>query len=153
MPIILGENSTRGLGSLNLARYILKEIKENENCLNISHISKQYDNNKKFVLSIIEFLKEMEWLSEDENGKYITTQEGSRNNLDNLIFWKLNMKIKIKLYIKIKWILNTELKRGFHFFLQFIFQGSDLFVFDTFHLVHVKPVIPPGRAIPLKCSW
>jgi len=86
MPIILGENSTRGLGSLNLARYILKEIKENENCLNISHISKQYDNNKKFVLSIIEFLKEMEWLSEDENGKYITTQEGSRNNLDNLIF-------------------------------------------------------------------
>ena len=29
---------------------VLKEIKENENCLNISHISKQCDNNKKFVL-------------------------------------------------------------------------------------------------------
>jgi hypothetical protein len=43
----------------------------------------------------------MEWLSEDENGKYITTQEGLKNNLDNLRFWKLNTKIRINPYIKI----------------------------------------------------
>ncbi|HJS64142.1 MAG TPA: hypothetical protein VJ767_04715 [Nitrososphaeraceae archaeon] len=54
--------------------------------MNIIHILKQCDNDEKFVLSIIEFLREMEWLSEDENGKYITTQEGLKNNLDNLIF-------------------------------------------------------------------
>ena len=98
-PIILGENPTRGLGSLNLARDILKEIKNNGNYLDIRLVSKQFDNNEKFVLSIIEFLKNMQWLSEDENGKYIRTKEGLKNNLDNLIFWKLNMKIKIKLYI------------------------------------------------------
>jgi hypothetical protein len=54
--------------------------------LNISLLSNLTDSNEKFVGSIIEFLKEMEWLSEDENGKYITTQEGLKNNLDNLRF-------------------------------------------------------------------
>ena len=67
--------------------------------MDIRLVSKQFDNNEKFVLSIIEFLKDMEWLSEDENGKYISTKKGLKNNLGNLIFWILNMKIKIKLYI------------------------------------------------------
>lgn len=95
--IILGENSTRGLSSLNLARYILKEIKDNENYLDIGLISKRSDNNEKIVQSITELLTEMEWLSKDENGKYITTKTGLKNNLDNLTFWKLNMQRKIKL--------------------------------------------------------
>lgn len=86
MTIILGENPTRGLGGLNLAKDILKEIKHNKDYLDIRLVSKQFDNNEKFVLSIIEFLKDMEWLSEDENGKYITTQEGLKNNLGNFIF-------------------------------------------------------------------
>lgn len=86
MPIILAKNHTRGLGCIDLAKYILKEVKNNENYFNISILSKKSDNSEKFVGSITKFLKEMEWISEDKYGKYKTTQEGLKNNLDNLIF-------------------------------------------------------------------
>lgn len=84
--IILVKNHTRGFGCIDLARYILKEVKNNENYFNISLLSKQSDNSEKFVGSITKFLKEMEWLSEDKYGRFITTQKGLKNNLDNLIF-------------------------------------------------------------------
>jgi hypothetical protein len=84
--IMIGKNHTRGIGSLNLARYILNEVRDNENYFDNSSISKKSDNNEIFVGSITGFLKDMEWLSEDKYGKYITTQEGLKNNLDNLIF-------------------------------------------------------------------
>jgi len=84
--IMIGKNYTRGIGGLNLARYILNEVRNNENYFNNIRISKQSDNNEKFVGSITEFLKDMDWLAEDKCGKYITTKEGLKNNLDNLIF-------------------------------------------------------------------
>ncbi len=39
--------------------------------LGISYIINEGNHNKKFILSIIEFLKETGWLVQDENGKNI----------------------------------------------------------------------------------
>ena len=43
----------------------------NNQSLGISYIPNKCNQNKKFVLSIIKFLKEIGWLVQDENGKNI----------------------------------------------------------------------------------
>jgi hypothetical protein len=68
---------------LGLARYILRELNNNR-IVNVNLGSKQFDNNKKFVQSIVEFLKDMGWLSVDKYGEYGITEDGSNNRLDNL---------------------------------------------------------------------
>jgi hypothetical protein len=75
-------NRNNGLG---LARYILRELNNNR-VLDINLGSKQFDNNKKFVHSIQEFLKDMEWLSVDKYGEYKITEAGRKNSLDDLKF-------------------------------------------------------------------
>ena len=75
-------NRNNGLG---LARYILRELNNNR-ILDINPGSKQFDNNNKFVHSIQEFLKDMEWLSVDKYGEYKITEAGRKNSLDNLKF-------------------------------------------------------------------
>ena len=46
-------------------------LSNNNQRLGISSIVNKGNHNKKFVLSIIEFLKEIGWLGQDENGKNI----------------------------------------------------------------------------------
>ncbi|HEY6588173.1 MAG TPA: hypothetical protein VIY98_07760 [Nitrososphaeraceae archaeon] len=77
-------NPSRNNG-LGLARYILKELNNNR-ILHINLGSKQFDNNKKFVHSIQEFLKDMKWLSLDKYGEYKITEAGRKNSLVNLKF-------------------------------------------------------------------
>lgn len=48
----------------------------------ISLISKEFDDNDKFVRSVLEFLKEIGWVSENETGQYKITLEGLKNSLD-----------------------------------------------------------------------
>ena len=67
---------------MELAKYVLHTLKEDEN-FDMNSIVKEFDNDEKFVKSIFEFLKEIKWISEDENGKYNITLEGHRNCLDN----------------------------------------------------------------------
>ena len=73
------------LKGLDLARYILQRLNKEEN-FDVDSIAKEFDNNKKFVISILHFLKEVEWISEDENGKYRLTSQGHQNCLDHLRF-------------------------------------------------------------------
>ena len=70
---------------MDLARYILQRLKKEEN-FDVDSIAKEFDNNKKFVKSMLDFLKELEWISEDENGKYRLTSQGHQNCLDHLRF-------------------------------------------------------------------
>ena len=70
---------------MGLARYILRELNNNR-IVNVNLGSKQFDNNKKFVQSIVEFLKDMGWLSVDKYGEYGITEDGRNNPLDNLRF-------------------------------------------------------------------
>lgn len=73
------------LKGLELARYILHKLKDDKD-FNIDTIKTEFDNNEKFVKSILEFLKEIEWISEDENGKYSLTSDGHKNCFDDLRF-------------------------------------------------------------------
>jgi predicted transcriptional regulator len=46
-------------------------LSNNNQSLGISYIANKENHNKKFMLSIIEFLKEIGWLVRDEDGKNI----------------------------------------------------------------------------------
>jgi len=71
--------------SLDLAQYILHRIKHGEN-FNVDSIKKEFDNDVKFVKSMLDFLKELEWITEDQNGKYSMTSQGQENSLCHLKF-------------------------------------------------------------------
>ena len=75
---------TERLKGLELARYVLHKL-QNENS-NMISIAKEFDGNERFVASILDFLKEIDWISEDENGIYRLTSEGHKNCLDSLRF-------------------------------------------------------------------
>ena len=75
---------TDRLKGLELARYVLHKLHhENSNMISIA---KEFDGNERFVASILDFLKEIDWISEDENGIYRLTSEGHKNCLDSLRF-------------------------------------------------------------------
>jgi Mn-dependent DtxR family transcriptional regulator len=73
------------LKSLDLAQYILHRIKHEEN-FNVNSIAKEFDNDEKFVKSMLDFLKELEWITEDQNRKYSLTSQGKENSLCYLRF-------------------------------------------------------------------
>ena len=75
---------TDRLKGLELAKYVLHKL-HSEN-FDLKSIATEFDGNKRFVESIMEFLKEIQWISEDENGIYMLTSEGHKNCLDNLRF-------------------------------------------------------------------
>jgi predicted transcriptional regulator len=49
----------------------IHSLSNNTQSLGISYIVNKGNHNKKFILSIIKFLKEIGWLVQDENGKNI----------------------------------------------------------------------------------
>lgn len=63
------------LRGLSLAIYTLKQLTNNKYA-DIIDIASKYDHDEKFIMSVIEFLKDIGWLSQDENGKYIITEQG-----------------------------------------------------------------------------
>jgi hypothetical protein len=63
------------LRGLSLAIYTLKQLTNNHHS-NIIDIARKYDHDENFVMSVIDFLKDIRWLSQDENGKYIVTEQG-----------------------------------------------------------------------------
>ena len=79
-----GKSRSNRLKGLDLARHILRKLKNND--FDINSIKNDYDDNEKFVISIIEFLKQVEWIKQDEDGKYRLTLEGQKNCLENLRF-------------------------------------------------------------------
>ena len=60
-------------------------LSNNNQSLGIGYIVNEGNHNKKFVLSIIEFLKEIGWLVQDENGKNI--HHYATNTMKNAIPW------------------------------------------------------------------
>lgn len=63
------------LRGLSLAIHTLKQLTNNHHS-NIIDIAKKYDHDENFVMSVIDFLQDIRWLSQDENGKYIVTGQG-----------------------------------------------------------------------------
>ena len=63
------------LRGLSLAIHTLKQLTNNQYA-DIIDIASKYDHDENFIISVIEFLKDIEWLSQDKNGKYIVTEQG-----------------------------------------------------------------------------
>lgn len=63
------------LRGLSLAIHIIKQLTNNHHS-NIIDIASKYDCDENFVMSVIDFLKDIRWLSQDQNGKYIVTEQG-----------------------------------------------------------------------------
>ena len=55
---------------LSLAIHTLKQLTNNQNA-DIIDIASKYNHDENFIMSVIEFLKDIRWLSQDENGRYI----------------------------------------------------------------------------------
>jgi predicted transcriptional regulator len=66
--------STDRLKGLSLAIHTLNHLNDNQH-FDIKKIANEFDHNEKFVLSVIEFLKDIKWLIQDENGKYSITEQ------------------------------------------------------------------------------
>jgi hypothetical protein len=63
------------LRGLSLAIHTLKQLTSNHHS-NIIDIARKYDHDENFVMSVIDFLKNIRWLSQDQNGKYSVTEQG-----------------------------------------------------------------------------
>ena len=63
------------LRGLYLDIHTLKQLTNNQNA-DIIDIASKYDHDENFIMSVIEFLKDIRWLSQDENGRYIITEQG-----------------------------------------------------------------------------
>ena len=66
LKLSLNGHASERVKELELARHSLSN---NNQSLGIGYIVNKGNHNKKFVLSIIEFLKEIRWLVPDEKGK------------------------------------------------------------------------------------
>ena len=63
------------LRGLSLSIHTLKQLINNHHS-NIIDIASKYDRDENFVMSVIDFLKDIRWLSQGKNGKYIITEQG-----------------------------------------------------------------------------
>ena len=64
------------LRGLYLAIHLLKQLTNNNQYSDLIDIASKYDHDEDFVISVLEFLKDIRWLSQAENGKYIVTEQG-----------------------------------------------------------------------------
>ena len=61
----------RDLSGLASARYILKRITNGDS---IQTLIEDFDNDKRFVLTVVSFLEDVEWLKRELNGMYTITE-------------------------------------------------------------------------------
>ena len=62
----------RDLSGLASARYILKRITNGDS---IQTLIEDFDNDKRFVLTVVSFLEDVEWLKRELNGMYTITEK------------------------------------------------------------------------------
>ena len=62
----------RDLSGLASARYILKRITIGDS---IQTLIEDFDNDRRFVLTIVSFLEDVEWLKQELNGTYTITEK------------------------------------------------------------------------------
>ena len=73
------QDDTCNLSGLELAIYVMKKLTIDH--LKIEDLAHHnFDGNKKFVLAVVDFLRDIDWIEEDEKlvGDYIMTEKGRR---------------------------------------------------------------------------
>ena len=66
---------TERLKGLSLAMHTLNLLNDEKQDFDITNIANEFDQTEKFVLSVIEFLKDIKWLIQDKDGKYSITEQ------------------------------------------------------------------------------
>ena len=66
---------TERLKGLSLAMRTLNLLNDEKQDFDITNIANEFDQTEKFVLSVIEFLKDIKWLIQDKDGKYSITEQ------------------------------------------------------------------------------
>jgi hypothetical protein len=61
------------LSGLELAEYILKRLTEDG--YTTEKLTQEFDGNEKYVLSLLDFLKGIQWMKEESSGKYVITDK------------------------------------------------------------------------------
>jgi hypothetical protein len=64
-----------GLSGLELAEFILKRLTEDG--YTTEKLTQEFDGNEKYVLSLLDFLKDIRWMKEEPSGsgKYVITDK------------------------------------------------------------------------------
>ena len=55
--------------------HTLNLLNDEKQDFDITNIANEFDQTEKFVLSVIEFLKDIKWLIQDKDGKYSITEQ------------------------------------------------------------------------------
>ena len=75
------QDNTCNLSGLELAGYVMKKLTEDQ--IKIDELANHnFDGNKKFVLAVVDFLKDIGWMGEDEKNK--PRQQQPLQHLTNL---------------------------------------------------------------------
>jgi phage regulator Rha-like protein len=71
--------NTNELSGLELAKYVLGRLTNGQNT--IEKIAEDFDNNKIFILEIVDFFKDIGWIKQDQNGSYKITKKDQTNTI------------------------------------------------------------------------
>jgi hypothetical protein len=67
-----GETDVSRLSGLSLAKYVLERLVNNHD--SVEKVAEDIDNDKKFILGLIDFLNEIGCIKQDSSGTYTITR-------------------------------------------------------------------------------
>jgi predicted transcriptional regulator len=74
------EINVNTLSGLSLARYVLERLIDKHD--SVDKIAKDFDNDTEFISGIIDFLRDVGWVKQDENGSYKITSKGRTSTIE-----------------------------------------------------------------------
>ncbi len=67
------------LSGLELAKHVLIRFTKDQE--SIERIAEDFDDDRKFILGVVDFLTDIEWIKQDKNGIYKMTRKGQTNTI------------------------------------------------------------------------
>lgn len=71
--------NTNSLSGLELAKYVLGRLTNDQNT--IEKIAEDFDNNRKFISDVVDFLKDIGWIKQNQDGSYQVTRKGRTSTI------------------------------------------------------------------------
>ncbi len=71
--------NTSNLSGVELAKYVLLRLTNDHD--SIEKVAEDFDNNKTFILGVINFLNEVGWIKQVSVGVYRMTNKGKNNTI------------------------------------------------------------------------
>jgi predicted transcriptional regulator len=74
--------SINTLSGLALARYVLIRLVDQGD--SIERVAEDFDNDEQFILGVVDFLINIGWIKQTENGVYKITKKGQTNIIERV---------------------------------------------------------------------